>query len=274
MIVAKDRQGLADARADLPGRVALVPTMGALHEGHLANVHAAAARADSVVVSIFVNPLQFRPDEDFDTYPRQLDADLETCAAAGVDLVFAPDRAQVYPDGPPQVTVRPGPLGEILEGASRPGFFDGVLTVVAKLFAMVRPDLACFGEKDFQQLALIRRMVRDLDLGVEIVGVPTVREASGLAMSSRNGNLDAAQWTAAEAISQSLHAAAAAADPMAAAQKVLDAAEGIELDYLALTDPELGPAPASGPARLLVAAEVGATRLIDNVPVTVGAEDA
>ncbi|MET0417956.1 MAG: pantoate--beta-alanine ligase, partial [Actinoplanes sp.] len=159
-----------------PGRSAVVMTMGALHEGHRQLMRVAREQADFVVVTIFVNPLQFGPAEDFDKYPRTLDADLEACRAEGVDLVFAPDRDEVYPDGQPQITMNAGPLGELLEGASRPGHFGGMLTVVQKLLMLTRADVAYFGEKDFQQLTLIRRMVRDLELGVEIVGVPTVRE--------------------------------------------------------------------------------------------------
>src|SRR5256886_12612129 len=176
MIVATTRPELAAAREKAEGTVGVVMTMGALHEGHEALLHAARERADQVYVTIFVNPLQFGPHEDFDRYPRTLDRDLAVCARNGVELVFAPDRAQMYPDGEPMVRVDPGPLGGILEGASRPGFFHGVLTVVLKLFHLTRPDLAFFGEKDYQQLTLIRRMVRDTDLPIEIVGVATVPE--------------------------------------------------------------------------------------------------
>ena len=172
MIVATTRGELDSARDKLEGAVGVVLTMGALHDGHIALIRAARERSAQVLVTIFVNPLQFGPNEDFDRYPRTLDRDLAICAANGVDVVFAPDRAQMYPDGEPAVRVDPGPLGEILEGASRPGFFHGVLTVVLKLFHLTRPRLAFFGEKDYQQLALVRRMVRDTDLPVEIVGVP------------------------------------------------------------------------------------------------------
>ncbi|ADD39811.1 pantoate--beta-alanine ligase [Stackebrandtia nassauensis] len=267
--VVATREELAKARAELSGTVALVPTMGALHDGHVANIRAAKARADTVVVSIFVNPLQFGPNEDFEKYPRPLSADLELCAAEGVDLVFAPNREVVYPHEV-SVTVDPGPLGEILEGASRPGFFRGVLTVVSKLFHLVRPDFACFGEKDYQQLTLVRRLVSDLDFPLEIVPVPTVRESDGLARSSRNVYLDTEQRAVSLAISRALKAAADSPDPLAAAREVLDAAPGIALDYLALTDPALGPAPETGAARLLIAAKVGTTRLIDNTPVHIG----
>jgi pantoate--beta-alanine ligase len=229
----------------------------------------ARERSPFVVVTIFVNPLQFGPDEDFDRYPRTLDADLEACRAEGVSVVFAPDRAEMYPGGPPQITMDAGPLGAILEGASRPGHFGGMLTVVQKLLMLTRADVAYFGEKDFQQLALIRRMVHDLELGVAIEGVPTVREPDGLALSSRNRYLSADQRRAAPALSRALREGAAQSDAdtaLAVATKILDDEPEIRVDYLALTGPDLGPAPSSGPARLLVAARVGGTRLIDNVP--------
>ena len=274
MIVATNRAELADARAKMSGTVAVVMTMGALHEGHRQLMRVARERGDFVIVTVFVNPLQFGPNEDFDKYPRTLAADVEACRAERVDVVFAPDRDEMYPGGSPLVTLNAGPMGELLEGASRPGHFSGVLTVVAKLLGLTRPDLAFFGEKDFQQLALITRMARDLELGVEIVGVPTVREADGLALSSRNRYLSAGQRRAALALSQALREGAARTDAQSvleAAGKILADEPGIQVDYLALTDPLLGPAPANGPARLLVAARVGTTRLIDNVPVLLGA---
>jgi pantoate--beta-alanine ligase len=279
MIVATNRAELADARAKLPGTVAVVMTMGALHDGHEALIRAARERADAVLVTIFVNPLQFGPNEDFDRYPRSLDADLAICGRCGVDVVFAPGLADMYPHGEPAVRVNPGPIGEILEGASRPGFFHGVLTVVLKLLQLTRPHLAFFGEKDYQQLTLVRAMARDLDVPVEIVGVPTVREPDGLARSSRNRYLDPAQRQAALALSAALSAGVAAARGGADGPALLAAAvaalgshvapargpaPNVELDYLALTDPDLGPAPGHGPARLLIAARVGSTRLIDN----------
>lgn len=267
---------VADLRAALkPRRRAVVMTMGALHEGHLALVRRAAQLAQEVVVTIFVNPLQFGPGEDLERYPRTLDADLQALAATGVvDLVFAPPASQMYPDGEPRVRITAGALGEVLEGASRPGHFDGMLTVVAKLLHLTRPDVALFGQKDAQQLALVRAMVADLDLDVEVVGVPTVRESDGLALSSRNAYLSGEQRRAALALSQALRAGVEAADGgpqavLAAAQAVLDQAEGVELDYLALVDP-VTMRPASDPARatlLAVAARVGATRLIDNAMV-------
>jgi pantoate--beta-alanine ligase len=266
MIVATTRAELAAARAKMAGTVGVVMTMGALHDGHEALIRAAAEQADNVLVTIFVNPLQFGPNEDFDRYPRTLDDDLAICARNGVDLVFAPPVEQMYPHGEPTVRVNPGPLGEILEGASRPGFFHGVLTVVLKLLHLTRPDLAFFGEKDYQQLTLVRRMVRDTDLPVRVVGVPTVREPDGLARSSRNRYLDPAQRRAALALPAALAAGAAATGGqdgvLAAARSALG--PGVDLDYLVLTDPDLGPAPRGGPARLLIAARVGSTRLIDN----------
>jgi pantoate--beta-alanine ligase len=267
---------LRSLRAALPGPVALVPTMGALHEGHRALVRAARERAASVVVSVFVNPTQFGPGEDFDRYPRTWDADLAALAEEGADLVFHPEVHDVYPPGSLGVTVDPGRLGSVLEGAVRPGHFAGVLTVVAKLFGLVRPDLAVFGEKDYQQLTLIRAMARELALGVEVVGVPTIREDDGLALSSRNRYLDPAQRTAAVAISAALRAGAAAGPDgagavLTAARSVLTAEPALTPDYLELTDPDLRPAPESGPARLLVAVRAGTTRLLDNVPVELGA---
>jgi pantoate--beta-alanine ligase len=268
------RADLAVARGRMAGTVAVVMTMGALHEGHLELMRAARARADHVLVTIFVNPLQFGPNEDFDRYPRSFDSDLEACRAEGVDLVFAPDRDEMYPGGSPLVRVAAGPLGEILEGAIRPGHFDGVLTVVCKLFLLTRADLAFFGEKDYQQLTLIKRMVRDLEIPVDVRGVPTVREPDGLALSSRNRYLSADQRRAALALSRALREGAAQADAdsaLSAANKILSEGTGIAVDYLALTDPALGPAPAEGSTRLLVAARVGTTRLIDNVPLVLGA---
>ena len=260
------------------GRVALVPTMGALHLGHAALMDEARSRVtpeDAVVVSIFVNPMQFGPGEDLDRYPRTFDADLEVCREHGADVVFAPSVDEVYPGGDPQVTVEPGPLGSVLEGATRPGHYRGVLTVVAKLFGLVRPDLAVFGQKDYQQLVLIRRMAADLCLGVEVVGAATVREDSGLALSSRNAYLDADQKRLALALSRALRVGADAGPAgaqrvLADATAVLDTAEGVDVDYLALTDPALGDPPAFGGARLLVAARVGSTRLIDNIEIHLG----
>ena len=282
-VLARTRDELAVARAGLPAPVVLVPTMGALHAGHRALLRAArelagaagSVPAGSVVVSIFVNPLQFGPGEDLERYPRTLDADLAMCAEEGARLVFAPSAAEMYPAGRPQVTVDPGPGGQVLEGKFRPGFFDGVLTVVLKLFSLARPDVAVFGQKDAQQLVLIRRMVSDLDLGVVIESVPTVREPDGLAISSRNAYLSAGDRTNALALSRALRAGSArAADGarpvLAAAGEVLAASPALAVDYLELVDPAtLAPVQAgrAGPAVLVVAATVGGTRLIDNVPV-------
>jgi len=259
-------------------KIAFVPTMGALHEGHRELMARARRIPNTVLVaSIFVNPLQFGPGEDFERYPRPLEADLAVCEAERVELVLTPPVEALYPPGA-QVTVHPGPLGEELEGAVRPGHFGGVLTVVAKLLNIVRPDYAMFGEKDYQQLVLIKKMVRDLDMETQVVGVPTVRDRDGLAKSSRNAYLDDAQRTAAVALSAALaaggHAGAGGATAvLEAARAVLDGTPELKVDYLALRDPELGPAPDGGDARLLVAARLGTTRLIDNVPVLLGTQD-
>lgn len=307
------------------GRRAVVMTMGALHEGHATLIRAArdlAGANGEVVVTVFVNPLQFGEGEDLDRYPRTLDADLDVAGRAGADAVFAPSAEEVYPGGEPQVRISAGPMGERLEGAVRPGHFDGMLTVVAKLLHLTRPDVALYGQKDAQQLALIRRMVRDLNFGVDIVGVPTVREDDGLALSSRNRYLSAAERRTALALSGALfagrdrhaaqealrararevpstharaealnalgearaaadaHAVATAAGPaavLAAARQVLDGAAHLTppltLDYLALVDPsdftEIDDG-FTGEAVLAVAARVGTTRLIDNLPLTFG----
>ena len=255
--------------------VAHVPTMGALHAGHVSLLRQARALGDTLVASVFVNPSQFAAGEDFDTYPRDLDADLATAAAAGVDVVFAPDVATIYPDGMPlSITIDPGPAGATYEGAVRPGHFRGVLTVVSVFFALIRPTQAVFGEKDYQQLALVRRMVHDLRLGVQIVPGPTVRDPDGLALSSRNARLDAEQRVRASALSRALRSGARSAvfgadAVIAAAAEVLAGAE-VRPDYLAVVAPDLGPAPARGEARLLVAADFGGTRLLDNVGLTLG----
>jgi pantoate--beta-alanine ligase len=255
--------------------VALVPTMGALHAGHLELVRRAKRTNQVIIVSIFVNPLQFGANEDLDKYPRTLDADVNLLRGEGVELVFAPSAAQMYPDGP-RTTVHPGPLGAELEGAVRPTHFAGVLTVVAKLLQIARPHEVFFGEKDYQQLTLIRQLVRDLNLDVKIVPVATVREPDGLAMSSRNRYLDPAQRELATTLSAALAAGwhAAGLGPAAvlsAARAVLDSAPGIEVDYLELRGADLGPVPVGGNSRLLVAARIGSIRLIDNMPITIGA---
>jgi len=260
-------------------RVMLVPTMGALHDGHLALVRAAKRVPGSVVVvSIFVNPLQFGAGEDLDAYPRTLDSDLAMLRGEGVEIVFTPTAADMYPNGL-RTTVQPGPLAAELEGGSRPTHFGGVLTVVLKLLQIVRPDRAFFGEKDYQQLVMIRQMVADLNVDAQVVGVPTVREADGLAMSSRNSYLDPTQREVAVTLSAALTAGAGAAHngaeaALAAARAVLDAIPSLTVDYLELRDPELGPAPVNGTARLLVAARLGSTRLLDNISLEVGATPA
>jgi pantoate--beta-alanine ligase len=283
-VVTRTRAGLAAARAGLPGPVVLVPTMGALHEGHRALLRRArcvATANGSVVVSIFVNPLQFGPGEDFSRYPRTLDADVAVCGAEGAAVVFAPDHAQMFPR-PQLVTVDPGPMGQVLEGKSRPGFFSGVLTVVLKLFQLVRPDAAIFGEKDVQQLALVRRMTADFALGVEIVPEPIVRDSSGLAISSRNVYLSAPERTAALALSRALlagrqQAQAGRTAVLAAAHAVLAVAAAAEpplrSDYLALVDPvtfDEIPDDYRGPAVLAAAGRAGSTRLIDNASLLIG----
>ncbi|GGO25944.1 pantothenate synthetase 1 [Microbispora rosea subsp. aerata] len=289
LTVATDRAALVKARDALgPGRIALVPTMGALHEGHRSLMRLAREHADHVVVSVFVNPLQFGPDEDFGRYPRTFDADLRVCEEEGVRVVFAPSAEDMYlPDR--QVAVSAGAMGGVVEGAFRPGHFDGVLTVVLKLFNLVQPHVAVFGQKDAQQLALIRRMVADLDVPVSIVGAPTVREPDGLALSSRNRYLSEADRRTALALSRALRAGAARAGMTGTAgtagarpAEILDAARAVLeeaarfdppllLDYLILADPATF-APVGdghrGEAILAVAAKVGATRLIDNMVLT------
>ncbi|MEZ0077011.1 pantoate--beta-alanine ligase [Planotetraspora sp. GP83] len=279
VIVAADRADLVKARDALgEGSLALVPTMGALHEGHRSLIRLAHEHADHVAVSIFVNPLQFGPNDDFSRYPRTFDADLEVCAEENVRVVFAPSADEMYlPDR--QIGVSSGEMGTIAEGAFRPGHFDGVLTVVLKLLNLVQPDVAIFGQKDAQQLALIRRMAADLNLPVSIVGAPTVREPDGLALSSRNRYLSAPERATALSLSKALRAGAAEATPSAilrAARAVLDDAARLDpplaLDYVELVDPKtfkpVGEAH-EGEAVLAVAAKVGTTRLIDNVIVPI-----
>lgn len=262
------QQALAATRESASqGPVSLVPTMGALHEGHLALVRAAKALGNPVVVSIFVNPLQFAPGEDLDAYPRTLEEDVAKLEAEDVAAVFAPTPETMYPHGP-RTTVHPGPLGSVLEGKTRPTHFAGVLTVVAKLFNLTGATDAFFGEKDYQQLVLIRQMVDDLHLPVRIHGCPIVRDSDGLALSSRNRYLSAAERATALAIPRAL-----ATGSLAKARQLLDATEGLHLDYLVTTAPDLSELPAgyTGPARMLVAAKVGTTRLLDNAPIEVEA---
>jgi pantoate--beta-alanine ligase len=283
-IVVRTREELASARNSLPGVVALVPTMGALHEGHHSLLRKAKRNADHTVVSIFVNPLQFAPSEDLDRYPRNFDADLAMCAAEDVAIVFAPTNDVIYPT-PPIVTVSAGEMGQRFEGASRPGHFDGVLTVVAKLFALTRPHKAVFGRKDAQQLALVRRMVADLDLGVEILSVPLVRDFDSLALSSRNKYLTPEQREAAlilpttlSTTAQALEQGASPAQALTIARALIGSTDGVALDYVALVDPDTfdnvtgaTDVAAERKAILAVAAHVGTTRLIDNVDVTLRA---
>jgi len=275
----RDVTDVSRALRHIGRRVMLVPTMGALHDGHLALVRTAKRVPGSVVVvSIFVNPLQFGVGEDLDAYPRTLDNDLAMLRGEGVEIVFAPTPAMMYPNGL-RTTVQPGPLATELEGGSRPTHFAGVLTVVLKLLQIVRPDRVFFGEKDYQQLVLIRQLVADLNVGVAVVGVPTVREKDGLAMSSRNRYLDTAQRELAATLSAALtaaaHAALAGGPPaLAAARAVLDAVPGLTVDYLELRDAELGPARDGEPGRVLVAARVGNTRLLDNIAIEIGTSPA
>lgn len=271
VVVARTREQLRAALGPLPAPRGVVMTMGALHDGHIELMRRARQRCASVIVTLFVNPLQFGAGEDLEAYPRTFEADLTVCRDAGVDVLFAPDEAVLYPHGRPATTVTAGPLGDELEGAFRPGHFEGVLTVVAKLLHLTAPALAFFGEKDYQQLTLIRRMVYDLDFEVDIVGVPTVREPDGLARSSRNRFLSAEQREGALSLSRALRAGADAGIAgrdavLAAATAELSGVDGLEVDYLALRSPDLRAA-GPGPARLLVAARTGTTRLIDNSPV-------
>jgi pantoate--beta-alanine ligase len=274
MVVARTRAELDTARAALAGRVAVVMTMGALHDGHLRLVDAARDAADAVLVTIFVNPLQFGPGEDLGRYPRDLDRDLALCESRGVAVVFAPSVEEMYPPGHAVPRIAPGELGGELEGVIRPGHFEGVLTVVAELLRVTRPDVAVFGEKDAQQLELIRRMVASEGLPVEVLGIPTVREPDGLALSSRNAYLDADQRSHALALSRALNEgrAAAADGPasvVARTREVLAASPDVAVDYVALVDAATWQPPTADTraGRLLVAGRVGATRLIDNVTV-------
>ncbi|MDQ4116095.1 MAG: pantoate--beta-alanine ligase [Actinomycetota bacterium] len=255
-------------------KIALIPTMGALHEGHLELIRHAKRVPGAVVpvVSIFVNPLQFGPNEDLSRYPRPLEDDLAACREEGVELVFTPQAEDMYPPGSDTV-VGPGALGTELEGASRPGHFAGVLTVVAKLFHIVGPDVAMFGEKDYQQLVLVQRMVRDLHFPLSVVGVPTVREPDGLALSSRNVYLSTEDRARATVLSRALAegagvSARGAQAVVERAREVLATEPDVDVDYLELRAPDLGPVPDGGDARLLVAARLGTTRLIDNCAVS------
>jgi pantoate--beta-alanine ligase len=266
-------QAWADATRAAGQRIALVPTMGALHDGHLELVRQARTRADKVVVSIFVNPIQFDRRDDFDKYPRTLDADAARCREAGVDVIYAPSAGAMYPEGF-RTAVDVSQLTEPLCGAQRPGHFRGVTTVVTKLFHAVRPHVAVFGEKDYQQLAVVRRMTADLDFGIDIVGVPTVREADGLALSSRNVRLAPEARIAARCVPRALGAAAEAvrqgetraAAVVDRAAQIIAAESQARLEYAELRDPETldEVAEVRGPALLALAVWVGGVRLIDN----------
>jgi pantoate--beta-alanine ligase len=258
----RDLQRLRIARASLNGTVAMVPTMGALHAGHMKLIEVAKAQAGHVVASIFVNPMQFAPTEDLSRYPRREADDAAMLAKAGVAILWAPDVAAMYPDGF-ATTISVAGVSEGLCGASRPGHFDGVATVVNKLFGQVHPDIALFGEKDWQQLQVIRRMVNDLDMGIDIIGVPTEREADGLAMSSRNAYLSVADRKAAVALPNALITAATALAAGGDEVAILDQARaaitsaGFNIDYVERRED-----------RLLAAARIGTTRLIDNFPIS------
>ncbi len=277
-VVARDRAAFGLARKGLGSPVVLVPTMGALHTGHrglLRRARELAGADGAVVVSVFVNPLQFGPSDDLERYPRTLDEDSKVCRDEGVAVLFAPGTTDMYADRP-MVTVDPGPVGDRLEGAFRPGFFRGVLTIVIKLFGVTRPDIAVFGEKDAQQLALVRRMVTDFDLSVQIAAVPTVRDPDGVAISSRNTYLSPAGRSTARFLNRALLAARdevahGPGEAVAAAQRVLAVASAadppLEVDYLSLAEPGIFTPVGEnhvGPAVLAVAARVGGTRLIDN----------
>ena len=265
------RQAIASAR-ESGHRIGFVPTMGALHDGHVSLLQAARKKDDLVVLSIFVNPLQFGPGEDLAAYPRDEKGDLAAAENAGVDLVFLPSSAEMFP--PERSTfVSVGAVSETLEGEARPGHFDGVATVVAKLFNLVQPDRAYFGQKDAQQVAVIRTMVRDLSFPVDVVVCPTVRESDGLAMSSRNAYLTPADRTIATTLWQALQAGGVAAADGApweitekAMESVVDRVDGVELEYARAVDPtSFGSPPEEGSALLVIAARVGRARLIDNL---------
>jgi pantoate--beta-alanine ligase len=269
--IADLRERLADA-----GTVALIPTMGALHDGHLAHIERARELADVVVISIFVNPLQFGPNEDYLRYPRDLEGD--AAKLAGVDYIFAPSAEEMYPTGATSTKVTAGNVGNLFEGRSRPGHYDGVLTVVNKLLNIVQPVAVTFGQKDAQQIFLVSRMVADLNLPVRVVTIDTVRESDGLAMSSRNRFLEPKERRASVALSRALEAAESSADRgidavLAAAQSVVMGEPLVELDYLAVVNSRTFlPVDDNyrGPATVLVAARIGTTRLIDNERIHLG----
>ena len=275
MQIVRNSEELAQARNELTGTVALIPTMGALHAGHMALIAEAKRRADKVAASIFVNPTQFGEGEDFCRYPRQEERDAQMLAEAGCDLLWMPSVSDIYPEAF-STTVSVSGVSRLWEGEARPGHFDGVATIVAKLLLSVRPDVALFGEKDFQQLAVIHRMVRDLSLQVEIVGVPTVREADGLALSSRNAYLSPEERQQALALPRALETAQAAIVSGTPVVEVLHDAHASlrdggfsRIDYFALVDAAtLEPLDEpKGQMRLIAAAVIGTTRLIDNLAV-------
>ena len=273
--VVKTREELRAALAKLPGRLGLVMTMGALHDGHLSLVKEAKKHADHVMVTVFVNPTQFAPGEDFDKYPRDLDADLKAVAKVGADLVFAPAANEMYP-GEAAVTINPGPTATVLEGKTRPKHFAGVLLVVHKMFNLTGADVAVFGQKDAQQLALIRQMVRDLDMPIQIVGAPIVRGEDGLALSSRNAYLSDVEHQQALALSGALKAGKQASNSGASASQIKQAARsvlenvGVRIDYVELVDPTTFQSVEAGEVVLALAAYVGNTRLIDNAILKIG----
>jgi pantoate--beta-alanine ligase len=274
MQVLSTIEAVREARRGAGGSVGLVPTMGALHEGHLTLVRRARAANDCVWVSIFVNPTQFGPNEDFAAYPRDIDRDLASLQAAGVDFVFTPDRAEMYPKGA-ETYVDAGSVTEVLEGAARPGHFRGVATVVLKLFNIVRPARAYFGRKDAQQLVVVRRMVRDLDLDLEIVAVDTVREPDGLALSSRNVYLDPDERKAATVLYEALglaremwtRGARDAESFRRRLRELIEAEELARIDYVSVAHPETLQEldRIQGPALVSLAVRIGRTRLIDNL---------
>jgi pantoate--beta-alanine ligase len=273
------RQQVRDWRAQ-GARIGLVPTMGSLHDGHMSLLEEARRHSDRVIASVFVNPLQFGPGEDFERYPRTPEDDQRLLANAGCDLLFMPPVSEIYPDGPSATLVSVKSLSEMLCGVVRPGHFDGVATVVAKLFGIVQPDLAVFGEKDYQQLAIIRRMTADLDLPVEVIGAPTVRAEDGLAMSSRNRYLSASERAVAPRIYQTLQAVAtriAGGEREYGALASFGVAElraaGMQPDYFEIRDAQtlLAPGAKTRELVMLTAARLGKARLIDNIRVRVGA---
>lgn len=284
-VVLRSHSELADWLASTQGPRGVVLTMGALHEGHISLMHAARAEvgAGTVLVTVFVNPTQFGPSEDFAKYPRTLDDDVTLCAVAGVDAVYAPSVDEVYPDDETITDYEPGPLGETLEGAIRPGHFAGVLKVVSRLLQLTKADVTCFGEKDYQQLTLVRRLpeLEPALANCRFVGVPIKRDADGLALSSRNRYLSDEERAAALALPQTIELVRklcadgiAAADAARFGKGFLATSPGVTADYVVVLSPDMSPAPHDGEARVILAARVGTTRLLDNGPVTMTARTA